>query len=154
MNLQQTGIQHNLTADQITRVTNHLQTVQGQQPEAWMDKMLYVPTAPTSGVLYVDPAWNARVVAALQDPSLGSTPVPPSVSAFQARAVLIQAGLLDGVEAALAADTTDQGRINLARWEYGLTVERASPLVAAVGAALGLTPADIDQMFIDAAQVV
>lgn len=76
-------------------------------------------------------------------------PPPPitQVSMRQARLALLSAGLLDDVEAAIAqADRAVQ-----IEWEYATVVDRASPLVEAIGTALGLTDVQIDALFADAA---
>lgn len=38
----------------------------------------------------------------------------------------------------------------LSAWEYAITIERNSPLVAALATALELSPTDIDNLFIAA----
>lgn len=85
--------------------------------------------------------------------SEGNTPEPadippvviPTLTMRQARLSLLDAGLLDEVEAAI---TTTENRI---WWDYSTTVERSHPLVDAVLTALGKTEAEIDDMFIAAA---
>lgn len=72
--------------------------------------------------------------------------VPQSVTPYQARCALDAAGLLDAVEA-IVAQSTRQTRN---AWEYGISVERNSPMINDLGAALGLTAAQIDQLFITA----
>lgn len=82
----------------------------------------------------------------------GNTPEPadippvviPTLSMRQARLALLDAGLLDEVEAAI---TTPSDRI---WWDYSTTVERNHPLVDAVLTALGKTETEIDVMFIAA----
>ena len=76
-------------------------------------------------------------------------PPPPinQVSMRQARLALLAADLLDDVGAAIVqADRAVQ-----IEWEYATVVDRASPLVEAVGTALGLTDVQIDALFADAA---
>jgi hypothetical protein len=82
----------------------------------------------------------------------GNTPEPadippviiPTLTMRQARLALLDAGLLDEVEAAI---TTPENRI---WWDYSTTVERSHPLVNAVLTALGKTETEIDNMFIEA----
>lgn len=75
--------------------------------------------------------------------------VPQSVSAYQARAALLGAGLLDAVEYAVVhADR----QVQLA-WEYATTVRRTSPFITAMSGALGLTDAHLDALFVAAAAV-
>ena len=75
--------------------------------------------------------------------------VPQEVSAYQARAALLSAGLLDAVEAAVAV-ADRQVRI---AWEYATTVRRTSPFIAAMQGALGLDDAAVDALFIAAAAI-
>lgn len=80
--------------------------------------------------------------------------VPPSVTMYQARVALLNAGLLDDVEAILAAmpDGIDRRRAHLA-WEFASTVERTSSVLAMLAAALGLSDTQLDALFIAASQV-
>ena len=80
-------------------------------------------------------------------------PVPPSITNFQARAVLMQmpsptgqAGrtLFQDVDDALRAE----GGVAWQAWEYANDVTRDGPLVNSLGARLGMTPAQLDQLFI------
>ena len=76
-------------------------------------------------------------------------PAPPvtQVSMRQARLALLAADLLDDVEAMIVqADRAVQ-----IEWEYATVVDRASPLVEAIGTALNLTDVQIDALFADAA---
>ena len=76
-------------------------------------------------------------------------PPPPvtQVSMRQARLALLAAELLDDVEAMIV----QADRVVQIEWEYATVVDRASPLVVAIGAALGLDDAAIDALFADAA---
>ena len=75
--------------------------------------------------------------------------IPRAVSMFQARAVLIQAGLFDTVDATLQAT----GGVHLQAWEYAQEVQRDSALVQAVAAQLQLSEEQIDALFVAAAQI-
>ena len=76
-------------------------------------------------------------------------PVPQQVKMRQARLELLKRDLLDDVEAVIAA----AGRAAQIEWEYAETVERGHPVIAAVQAQQGLTDAQIDDMFIEAAKL-
>ena len=76
-------------------------------------------------------------------------PVPEVVSMFQCRAVLMIHGLFDTVDAAMKA----AGGINEQAWEYATEVRRDSPLVLAMAQQLNLTDEQVDQLFIEAAQI-
>jgi hypothetical protein len=72
--------------------------------------------------------------------------VPNSITRFQAKAALELAGLLGTVETIMADPATPI----LARlaWADALEFFRGSPTVAAIAAVLGLTDAQIDELFI------
>lgn len=82
-------------------------------------------------------------------------PPPPPVTTVtmrQARLALLRAGLLDNVAAAIAAipDET-QRRAAQIEWEYAAIVERNSALIQHLAPALGLTEAQMDELFATAA---
>lgn len=70
-------------------------------------------------------------------------PVPQSVTPRQARLALLGAGLLDAVNAAVAAASA-QAQID---WNYALEIRRDNALIAGMAATLGLTSAQIDDLF-------
>lgn len=74
--------------------------------------------------------------------------VPQTVTAFQAQGALLDAGLLDDVEALMAAPDTP--RIMKLAWSKAQTFERQSPTVLAMGVALGLDSAALDALFVHA----
>lgn len=84
----------------------------------------------------------------------GPNPVPYSITIGQGREALYNAGLFDDVEAAIDAveDVDDRWRIRNA-WENRPTWERDSPFVMTMIFMLGLTVAQADQLFIDAAKL-
>ena len=88
-------------------------------------------------------------VREVDPPEPGPPPVPEAVSMFQCRAILIANELFDTVDAAMKA----AGGINEQAWEYATEVRRDSQLVLAMAAQLELTEAQIDDLFIAAAQV-
>lgn len=72
--------------------------------------------------------------------------VPASVTMRQARLALLQAGLLDNVEAAISiADKSVQ-----IEWEYSNAVERNNSVVKQMSLVLGLTDQQIDELFVTA----
>jgi hypothetical protein len=80
-------------------------------------------------------------------------PVPQCVTMRQATQALILAGLDDEVEALLAAMPGVEGKMARAEWAKSQVVERNRPLVNQMGAALGLTSEQIDQLFVTAASL-
>lgn len=76
-------------------------------------------------------------------------PVPQQVTMRQARLALLSAGLLDDVEMVIAA----AGREAQLEWEYAAVVVRSNPAVAAVQQQQGMTDAQIDDLFREAAKL-
>ena len=84
-----------------------------------------------------------------EDEMQARNPVPQQVSMRQARLALLSVGLLDDVEIVIAA----AGREAQLEWEYAAVVERSNPAVAAVQQQHGLTDAQIDDLFREAAKL-
>jgi hypothetical protein len=82
-----------------------------------------------------------------------SPAVPASVSARQIRLWLVAHGVsLAAVEAAIDAipDALQRDSVRV-EWEYAPYVERSHPMLVPLAAALGLTEAQVDQAFVEAA---
>lgn len=79
------------------------------------------------------------------------TPIPQSVTRFQALATLAAGGYLDTVHTYIDA----LPRINIQRlaFENATDWERTSPTVNALATMLGLTDTEVDDLFVAAAQV-
>ena len=75
--------------------------------------------------------------------------IPTVVSMRQARLALLQSGLLETVNTAIAAG----GEADKITWEYATEVNRTDALVSNMAAALGLTEAQLDQLFTLAASL-
>lgn len=82
-----------------------------------------------------------------------SPPVPEVVTMRQARLALLQAGLLDDAEAAIASLPEATRRAAQIEWEYATELRRDHALLAAIGASLSLNSADIDGLFAAAAAI-
>lgn len=83
------------------------------------------------------------------------SPVPPSISARQARLWLLRNGItMATVDATIAAipDAITRESVRV-EWEYGTEVHRDSPFVAQLGATLGLTSERLDAAFREAASI-
>jgi hypothetical protein len=84
-------------------------------------------------------------IAALPPPA---PPPMPEITARQLRLALLGLGMKGAqVEAAIAAmpGTEDEREAAMIEWQYASSFRRNHPLVAALGAALGLTAAQIDE---------
>jgi len=78
-------------------------------------------------------------------------PIPATVTRFQALATLAAGGYLDTVHAYI--DTLPRSNITRLAFENATDWERTSPTVNALATMLGLTDAQIDELFIAAAEV-
>lgn len=76
--------------------------------------------------------------------------VPQTVSRYQARAALLEAGLLEAVETHFSA-LPDSSLDKLA-WKEAPTVNRGSEALEAAASALGLSPEQVDGLFLRATQ--
>lgn len=85
------------------------------------------------------------------EPVAPVTPAPPvvpaSVSPRQARLALLRAGLLEQVETAVKAGSK-QAQIE---WEFGLEIRRDHEWLAIIAAQIGLSDAQVDDLFRSAA---
>ena len=84
-----------------------------------------------------------------ESPPDTADPVPASVSRFQARAALHLAGLHDDAEAAIA----QANPLSRIAWEHANVYRRDSPTVISIGQQLGLSDADMDELFKTAASI-
>jgi hypothetical protein len=71
----------------------------------------------------------------------------------QARLALLGAGLLAGVEAAINALPSPQKEAARIQWEYSQEVQRHHGLVSSLAPTLGMTEAQIDSLFVEAAKL-
>jgi hypothetical protein len=78
-------------------------------------------------------------------------PIPASVTRFQALATLSAAGHLPTIRTYIA--TLGEDDITRLAWESAAEWERTSPTVNALAAMLGLSDAQVDELFIAASQV-
>ncbi len=102
-------------------------------------------------VIVFAPAATSEQRAAAQALVNSYVPVPQSVSPYQARIALLNAGYLSAVEA-LMADTETDPAAKIA-WEYATVWQRDSAFIATLGPALGLTSEQVDALFVAASQV-
>lgn len=80
-------------------------------------------------------------------------PIPTAVTMRQARLALLQANLLTQVNNAIAAMPGPAGEAVRIEWEYAQGLDRNHALVQALIPALGLTEAQVDALFTEAAKL-
>lgn len=94
------------------------------------------------------PTWAALVAA-----SKGlANPVPVVVTPRQAKLALLSVGLLDNAEAAIdaIADPATK-RVAQIEWEYAHEFRRDWPLLISLAYSMGMTDAELDELFRQAA---
>lgn len=77
--------------------------------------------------------------------------VPSEVTMRQARLALHQAGFLPTVESAINAMPEPPRTAARIEWDYSNAIQRDNQFVAQLGAILGLTSTQLDELFIQAA---
>lgn len=83
-----------------------------------------------------------------------NVPPPPSiVSMRQARLALLHAGKLQAVNNAIAAMQGPQGEAARIEWDYSNEVRRTQTLTIALAQAIGMTDAEMDALFVEAAKL-
>lgn len=86
-------------------------------------------------------------VVAIPEDELTAIKMSKSVSMRQARLALLQSGKLADIEAAIAAlPEPDKTAVSI-EWEYAQDVRRDHTWVQALGAQLGMTDDDLDNLF-------
>jgi hypothetical protein len=86
-------------------------------------------------------------------PPVQPATVPQSVTMRQARLALLAVGKLDTINTVIAGiEPAAQRQAIQIEWEYAQTVDRNSPWVAGLAPALALSEADLDSLFVFAAQ--
>ena len=93
------------------------------------------------------------VLSAYPTPSAPPLVVPASITMRQARLALLGAGLLDNVDAAIAALPSPQKEAAKIEWEYSQEVHRHNGFVSVLAPILGMTAEQTDALFIGAANL-
>jgi len=83
-------------------------------------------------------------------PPTPEPPIPSTVSMYQARIALHQAGLLATVQAGIS-QMSEEAQI---KWEFAPTVKRNDALTVALATALNLTEEDLDNLFTTANSII
>ena len=91
-------------------------------------------------------------VITAEDPVIAPI-VPASITPRQGLIVLSRAGLLESVQEAISVMEGTSGKEARIEWEYATYWARNWPLLESVASGLGLTSEQIDDLFIQAAQI-
>lgn len=96
--------------------------------------------------------WRVDALSAEQIEAKRLASIPQSVTRRQARQALLLAGVLGSVQSAIdgIADPVQRGMAQI-EWDDSQAFERNRPLLIALGTALGLDSAELDQLFVTAA---
>lgn len=87
------------------------------------------------------------------EPEPEAPSAPGTVTMRQARLAMLAAGKLQTVSDAIAALPSPQKEAAQIEWEFAATVERTSPFLASLAAAIDLDDEALDALFIAAAQI-
>ena len=103
------------------------------------------------GVLgeYIEADW----LTMRDDEMRARSKVPQTVTMRQARIALLDAGLLEAVQASVATMPGTEGERARIDWEYALEVRRDWPLISYMAGDLGLTDEQVDGLFVAAAAI-
>lgn len=94
---------------------------------------------------------TAQEIAEFEASQAVAPPATGRVTMRQAREALIRAGMFAKVDSAIAAMPGIDGDIARNWWERAASVERGHPITASMAAMLGLTDAQLDALFTQAA---
>lgn len=109
------------------------------------------PKIPSGKVAIFDGAkWSIGNPPAVVPPAI---PVPASITMRQARLQLHAIGKLSAVQEAINQLPEPPRTSAQIEWDYAAVVERASPFVALLTPALGLSDEEMDELFIQAVKL-
>lgn len=159
------SIQTVVTLDAVTReairaASPHVQLINRRVAEkiaekySIVDEIRLLRTLPSADFdIYNSHAEACRAQGRTEKALLGLAEVvevPLAVTMRQARIALLQAGLLAQINTAIAAMTGPTGDAARVVWEFSSEVRRDNQLLETMATSLGLTSAQLDQLFITA----
>lgn len=95
--------------------------------------------------------WEEQLVWPI--PSNSGPVIPASITQRQARIAMLDAGILDDVETAIASMTGVEGKKAQIAWEWASEIRRDDPLLISIAGCLGLNSEQIDQLFLEASKI-
>lgn len=107
-------------------------------------RYIETPNGAKVGYEFVNGEW---VEPEIEEPNQ----VPTTLSSYQAKLALFNAGLLTSVQSLIDHPDTPTN-IKLA-WQEGLSFRRDNPMIATIATQLGLSETDIDDLFIAGEQL-
>ena len=113
----------------------------GNWVQNWVVRPMFVEYTDDEGIVHTVEEQQAAYVAQQAQQKRQSMNVTP----FQAKDALLDAGLLDDIEALMADPLTD--RVVVLAWNNAIQFERLSPMVAGIAAALGWSDEQLDTLF-------
>ncbi|MGI9142461.1 MAG: hypothetical protein ACR2IJ_04660 [Fluviibacter sp.] len=133
--------QPTLAEFEIAALDGAVQDSLGNWMQNWVVRPMFTEYTDDEGVTHSVEGQQASYTAAALNTKRQSMIVTP----FQAKAALLQAGLLDDVIALMADPATDP-LVKLA-WDTAIEYRRLSPAVLGLATALGWTDTDLDDLF-------
>jgi len=124
-----------------------VQDTNGNWIENWVLKPMFTEYTDPQGVIHTvaeqEATFTANKLATMRQGMV--------VSPFQAKAALLQAGLLTQVEALINDPATDP--LVVLAWNNASEYRRTSPMIISLGTELGLNDTQLDDLFMAAAQI-
>ena len=118
----------------------------------WSSKAsTYVDIYDNDSLTIIDTEYNLSVVLAQYNLQGPIVLVPTSVTPYQAKAVLLNAGLFQQVDQYI--QSLGPNTLEYLAWNSAQNFYRESPFIVSIGTQLGLTPNQIDQLFIEASKI-
>ena len=99
------------------------------------------------------PSADIRTAETLKVEKERELSIPKSITARQARLALLQIGKLAGVTAAIANLQSPMKEQVEVEWEYAADIYRNNGFIDTLGAALGLSDAQLDDLFLQASKL-
>lgn len=112
-----------------------------------VDRLEVFPGLVAAGAVRIGDLWDGEAFSA---PPPQPEPVPTKVSKMQAKLALLGAGLLDDVDAAVAA----AGPATAIYWADVSEIHRNHPVVLAVTGGMDISAEQLDELFRQAALIV